>query len=180
MFTGTIACKLAVMRRTACRGLVLSLSLLCALPVAALEIGQVAPDFSRPGLREDSVIALGDFRGKVVYVDFWAAWCEPCRQSMPALNKVRNSYRERGFEVLAVNLDMNREWAERFLREHPVDYPVVLDPEGEIPIAYGVEKMPSGFFVDRKGRVREIHQGFQPSHVARIRYVVETLLKEEP
>ncbi len=155
--------------------------LACFAPfAAALQIGDTAPDFSRPRLTDDVALSLSAYRGKVVYVDFWAAWCEPCRISMPALNKLRNHYREQGFEVLAVNLDVNREWAERFLREHPVDYPIVLDPEGQIPVAYGVEKMPSGFFIDRKGRVREIHQGFAPSHVARIRYVVETLLKEEP
>lgn len=147
---------------------------------AALQIGDTAPEFSRPRMSDNAAVALSDYRGKVVYVDFWAAWCEPCRQSMPALNRLRNSFREHGFEVLAVNLDQNRAWAERFLREHPVDYPIVLDPEGTVPVAYGVEKMPSGFFIDRKGRVREIHQGFHPSHVTRIRYVVETLLKEEP
>lgn len=164
-----------LLRTLACAALALLTP--CAL---ALQIGDAAPEFSRPRISDNALVALSDYRGKVVYVDFWAAWCEPCRQSMPALNGLRNSFREDGFEVLAVNLDLNRDWAERFLRQHPVDYPVVLDPEGEVPVKYGVEKMPSGFFVDRKGRIREIHQGFQPGNVARIKYVIETLLKEEP
>lgn len=98
---------------------------------------------------------------------------------MPLLNRMRNDLAARGFEILGVNLDDNLEWASRFLREQRIDYPLVTDPAGDIPALYGVEKMPAAFFIDRKGKVREIHYGFKPSQMPRIRHVVEVLLKEE-
>src|SRR5687767_7146528 len=87
--------------------------LLCSLLstyATAVEVGEQAPSFTLPKLNEEAsagAVNLADFRGKVVYVDFWASWCAPCQVSIPLLSELRNSYAEEGldFEVVAINVD---------------------------------------------------------------------------
>lgn len=160
------------------RFLGLLLGLMLATPAAAIEIGQSAPELSLPALVAGEAISLRAHRGKVVYLDFWASWCEPCRESMPVLDELQKRYGKEGFVIVGVNLDMETEWATRFLEKRPVSYLLATDPEGQSPQLYGVEKMPSAFFIDRKGKIREIHQGFRKEMVPRIRHVIEALLKE--
>ena len=91
-------------RLCALPALVLSLCL-AALPTQAIELGQSAPEVELPGA---SVAHLSDLRGKLVYVDFWASWCGPCKQSFPWMNEMQKKYAARGFQVLAINLDAKR------------------------------------------------------------------------
>lgn len=158
--------------------IVLAFVLLLPVSAGAVEIGQPAPGFKLPALVSGTPISLQDYRGKVIYLDFWASWCEPCRQSMPALDELQKRYGAQGLAIVGINLDMETEWAKRFLEKRPVTYVLATDPDGEVPLLYGVEKMPSAFFIDRKGKIREIHQGFRSEMVPRIRHVIETLLKE--
>ena len=98
---------------------------------APVSVGQQAPAIDLPLLPAGPEnIQLADLRGKVVYVDFWASWCGPCRVSFPLLEKIRTELGPRGFEVLAVNVDEFEEDARKFLLELPVSYPVAYDPQG--------------------------------------------------
>jgi thiol-disulfide isomerase/thioredoxin len=164
----------------------LSLVLLLAsmLPVAAhaVEAEEQAPDFTLPRLNtaDGSEISLADFRGKVVYVDFWASWCPPCLVSIPLLNELRDKYVAAGkpFEVLAVNVDSDPQSGIEFLLDEPVNYVVVSDPEGKTPALYGVPGMPTSYLVDAEGRVRLVHEGFKRSDIDKIEAKVVKLLEE--
>ncbi len=156
-----------------------------AFPLAAFatDAGETAPDFTLPPLRTEdgsAAISLANFRGKVVYVDFWASWCPPCLVSIPLLNELRNEYVNAGkpFEVLAVNLDSDPEDGIDFLLDEPVNYVVVSDPKGATPTLYKVPGMPTSYLVDAQGKVRLVHTGFKKSDIELIRAEATKLLEE--
>jgi thiol-disulfide isomerase/thioredoxin len=159
------------------------ISLLLALPLSAtalnVAVGDVAPGVELPNLPTDgTTTSLASLRGKVVYLDFWASWCGPCRLSLPMMNTVRNELKDRGFEVLAINVDAFEEDALAFLQELPVDYPVLSDINSVSPSTYGVLGMPTAFLIDRKGIITAIHQGFRKGDADKIRLQVEKLLDQ--
>jgi thiol-disulfide isomerase/thioredoxin len=104
---------------------------------------------------------LAAYKGRVLVVDFWASWCTPCRRSLPWLNQMRAKYEDRGLVVIGVNVDKQREDAARFLREIPIDFDVVYDPEGVLAARFGVEGMPSTYIYSRDGDLVARHLGFQ-------------------
>ncbi len=123
---------------------------------------------------------LARYRGRVVYLDFWASWCAPCVRSFPWLAKLHAERADDGFVVVAVNLDRERAAADRFLQKHPVPFPIVYDPEGKLAKAWDIDVMPSSFLVDRDGRTRHDHAGFRDADAARIEAEIDALLKEAP
>ncbi|MDK2776273.1 MAG: TlpA family protein disulfide reductase [Pseudomonadota bacterium] len=152
--------------------------LLSPLSLAAAS-GEKAPAFKLPLLTKTGNTALADYRGKVVYVDFWASWCGPCRKSLPLLNGLRNELKSQGFEVLAINLDEDIKAARSFLKEYPVSYPTLYDGAGKTPEAYGLRGMPTSYLIDRKGHIQAVHQGFKPSDIDKIKAEVNALLKQK-
>lgn len=142
----------------------------------AASSGQMAPNFKLPGIKTGNLMSLSSQRGKVIYLDFWASWCGPCRQSLPLLNEVRNELRRKGFEVIAVNLDENKADAQRFLKQFPVNYPVLLDPNGKVPQKYNLPGMPTSYLIDRKGKIRKVHVGFKKQDIGKIRKQIMSLL----
>ena len=140
-----------------------------------------APDFRTTTLEGNSQgvpFQLNQLRGQVVYLDFWASWCVPCRISFPALDQLHKKYRGRGFEVVAVNKDVVAADTGRFLARFPVGFTLVGDPDDRIVRAYQVKSMPSGYVLDRKGRVRFVHEGFRSDSAAQIEAQIIELLKE--
>ena len=127
---------------------------------AALQSGDAAPSFSAPTLQGRS-LSLESFRGKVVFLDFWASWCAPCATSLPLLDALRNEFGPDDFQVLAVNVDRDPDKATDFLTKRPVGYPSVSDPEGELPVRFGVQTMPTSFLIDREGVIRYVQRGFR-------------------
>ena len=157
----------------------------CVLAVpsgAGVQQGQAAPPVVLPLLSAGSpeVLSLESLRGKVVYLDFWASWCGPCRLSFPQLEQLRQELGPQGFEVLAVNVDEFEPDALRFLAEIPVSYPVVRDGTGDTPLSYGILGMPTGYLIDRDGVVRLVHQGYRKSDGAALRTSIIELLGEQP
>lgn len=141
-------------------------------------MGELAPEVQLPQLSGEGDVSLSSLRGKVVYLDFWASWCGPCRVSFPQLEQLRGDLGAQGFEVYAINVDEVEADAQRFLSEVPVSYPVVRDGTGATPQAYGILGMPTGYLIDRQGVVRKIHQGFRKSDGARLRAEIVDLLGE--
>lgn len=155
---------------------------LVALPAtAAVQVGQDAPPVSLPLLATDNpgMLSLQSLRGKVVYLDFWASWCGPCRVSFPQLEELRQELGPQGFEVLAVNVDEFEPDALRFLEEVSVTYPVVHDGAGDTPATFGILGMPTGYLIDRAGTIRLIHQGYRKSDGAALRKEIIELLGEQ-
>jgi thiol-disulfide isomerase/thioredoxin len=165
------------MWRSACLALGL---LVVMLPRSeALTVGDKAVDFSSPELGTDKLITLTDFRGQVVYLDFWASWCGPCRVSLPAMEVMYRELKDQGFTVLAVNLDADVADAQKFLLSRPVSYPIIYDAEQILPKIYAVKGMPTAYILDRTGLVRDVHEGFRPGDESRIKHIIEALLAEE-
>jgi len=148
-----------------------------ATPAQALEEGQSAPDFTLPDILEGKpAITLSDLRGKTVYVDFWASWCAPCLRSMPLINDLYAQYKERGFEVIAINVDSPVEDGREFLLDTPLDYLIAADTENEVLEQYGVRGMPTSFLIDSEGVVRMVHMGFRDNDIELIEAAVTGLL----
>lgn len=138
----------------------LSICLLQISSVAwAIAPGEGAPDFNLTGNGSESV-SLSKYRGKVVYLDFWASWCGPCRQSFPWMNAMHDKYASKGLVVLAINLDGNQTDAQKFLQENPARFTLGFDPKAQTPKLFGVKGMPTSYLVDRHGRVIDVHVGF--------------------
>lgn len=140
----------------------------------ATERGDVAPGFELPALSGDRpsgdrMVALADYAGKVIYIDFWAAWCAPCRDALPLLDRLHRTLVDRDFEVLAVNLDEDPGDGRRFLVTYPVGYTVLSDPTGRVAKRYSLKTMPTSFLVDRSGVVRYVHKGFHAADIEKIR-----------
>jgi len=139
--------------------------------------GQRAPEFSLPSL-SGSTMALSSMRGKVVFIDFWAQWCEPCKKELPQLDKLAKEYAGKGVVVVAVNIDKQRDNAERMVKQLGVSLPVLLDPAGSVAGSYDPPKMPSSFVVDKKGIIRYVNEGFDgPKDVDRFKQELDELLK---
>jgi thiol-disulfide isomerase/thioredoxin len=133
---------------------------LWALPALAASVGEAAPAFSLPTAKGETV-ALERLRGRVVYVDFWASWCGPCKRSFPWMNDLLQRYAAQGFTIVAINVDKKREDAERFLAQIPAQFTIVYDAAGATPSAYGVKGMPSSYLIDAKGTVVAVEQGYR-------------------
>jgi cytochrome c biogenesis protein CcmG, thiol:disulfide interchange protein DsbE len=162
------------MRAVAC---VLALAL--SPGALAIEAGAAAPGLVAPRLEEPGqALTFASLRGSVVYVDFWASWCVPCRLSMPALDALYKRNRARGFAVVGVNKDVSAAQAKRFLAKIPVTFPLVSDFEDAAARAFDVKAMPSGYLVDRKGIVRKVHRGFTDETAAALEREIDALLKE--
>ena len=124
-------------------------------------------------------LQLSAYQGKVVYVDFWASWCGPCKQSFPWLDNLVREYGSQNFVVIGVNVDKDRDRAQRFLDETPADFSIVYDPKGELAAAYKVAGMPSGILIDRAGHVRFQHAGFSEKQKGIYEEQLQTLLAEK-
>jgi cytochrome c biogenesis protein CcmG/thiol:disulfide interchange protein DsbE len=108
----------------------------------------------------DDLLDLTQFKGRIVYLDFWASWCAPCRESFPWMNRLQGELGHDGLVVIAVNVDRERAEADRFLREHPAQFRIVYDSDGLLPEKFGVRGMPTSFLIDRNGHVQSRHEGF--------------------
>lgn len=103
---------------------------------------------------------LSALKGQVVYLDFWASWCKPCRKSFPWMNLMHQKYAAKGLQIIAINLDVEAGLAKTFLEKVPAHIPIVYDPEGNIASDYQLLGMPSSYLIDKKGNLRFSHKGF--------------------
>ncbi|HIQ40706.1 MAG TPA: redoxin domain-containing protein [Sulfurivirga caldicuralii] len=124
------------------------------------------------------MLAMEDLRGKVVLVNFWASWCPPCVHEMPSMAALKQALKARPFEILAINLAEDRSTIEAFLQEHPVNFPVLLDPSGTAVKRWRVFAYPSSYLLDKQGRIRYAAFGALDWHGREARALIETLLAE--
>ncbi|ACF14562.1 alkyl hydroperoxide reductase/ Thiol specific antioxidant/ Mal allergen [Chloroherpeton thalassium ATCC 35110] len=140
-----------------------------AEPALSQTVGSDAPDFSATDMNGNKV-SLSDLKGKVVLLDFWASWCAPCKMEMPFLIELYETYKEKGFEILAINMDTKEKNMKRFIEQvnaksdRPISFKIVPDPEATIAEKYSPEAMPTTIFIDREGKIRYRYKGFHPSN----------------
>jgi peroxiredoxin len=121
---------------------------------AALRIGGMLPSATLPGLKGESFRIPDELRGKVTILHFWQVGCSSCRLEMPALDKLYQTYRGKGLEILAVNVGQRKETVKSFATELGVSYPLLIDTEGKIAALFGVTDVPRTYLIDRSGVVR--------------------------
>jgi len=149
---------------------------LAAPESGAVQEGQRAPRFELPALDGNGVVSLKQYRGKVVYLDFWASWCPPCRTAMPAIEKLRREFPEEDFQVVAINVDSNLNKAKKILAKEKVGYPSGSDPKGQLPKRFQVKTMPTSYLIDRNGVVRYVHEGYRRGDDKALRAEIRKLL----
>jgi cytochrome c biogenesis protein CcmG/thiol:disulfide interchange protein DsbE len=120
--------------------------------------------------------ALQPIEGKVVWVDFWASWCVPCRRSFPWMNTMHEKYKDRGLQIIAVNLDRDRKAADGFLTEVPAQFALRFDPAGDLAKTFEVQAMPSSFLMDASGNILARHFGFKMSDAEEYERGIEAAL----
>jgi peroxiredoxin len=110
----------------------------------------LTPEFSVTGT-DGKKVSLKDFRGKIVFLNFWASWCEPCREEMPAMERLYQEFKNKNFVVLAVSVKDRKQDAIDFAKELKLSYPVALDPEGQVGLLYGAWGLPTTYIIGPKG-----------------------------
>ncbi len=138
--------------------LLASAACMIAAPSMAAESGSVAAAFDVPG--PSGAVKLSEYRGKLVYLDFWASWCGPCKRSFPWMNQLQARFGAQGLQVLAMNLDSKHADAIDFLSSTPANFTIGFDPKGSVASSYGVIGMPSSVLIGPDGRVVAMHAGF--------------------
>ena len=154
-------------------------AIVLALSMAAAwaEGGGPAPDFTLKNRQGDSV-TLSDLRGKVVLINFWATWCGPCRTEMPLLEAMYQRYSALGFEMLGVNVEKDSSLSDGFLKETPVTFPILYDPENQVSKMFDVAAMPSTVLVDREGNLRFLHHGYKAGDENAYQDMIRSLIRE--
>jgi cytochrome c biogenesis protein CcmG/thiol:disulfide interchange protein DsbE len=140
----------------------------------ALEKGAAAPQFDLQGM--DGAVQLAKMSGKVVYVDFWASWCGPCRQSFPWMNEMQAKYGARGLQIVGINVDAKSADARSFLAATPAKFIIALDPQGATPRQYGIKGMPSSVLIGPDGKVLMEHSGFRDADRAELEAKIQSAL----
>jgi len=132
-------------------------------PIAT--VGKAAPNFELQNL-DGQLISLSSLKGKPVLVNFWATWCGPCVSEMPYLQEIHEDWSDSGLMVLAINTGDSASEAEQFLQDHNLSLPVLLDTKNVVAPKYGIRYIPTTFFIDKDGIVRNKVIGAFPSKAA--------------
>lgn len=130
-----------------------------------------------PSIADNSIVQSA--KGKVVLLDFWASWCEPCRKSFPWMNELQRKYGKQGLTVIGVNLDMTRSDADAFLKAIPAQFRIEYDPDGKLASQLNVAAMPTSFLLDRNGKIVKQHAGFRDAQLADREQEIQQLLKAQ-
>lgn len=135
---------------------------------------EAAPSFSMPTTK--APVSLASMKGKVVYLDFWASWCTPCKKSFPWMKKIQAKYRDQGLVIIAANMDSNREKADDFIQQSKPNFTIAFDPDGKVAEQYQLVGMPSSYLIDKNGQLIGHHTGFKEEDVAKLEQQIRSLL----
>ena len=139
---------------------------------------RVAPDFTVRSLDGTRDIKLSNYRGHVVYLDFWASWCGPCRKSMPVMETFSQRYGDKGLVVLAVSVDEELQQAREFAGRWTLSYELAHSADGKVAEAYSLGGMPSSFIIDTDGRIIYQHLGFNNKDIEKIEAKLNSVLNK--
>jgi thiol-disulfide isomerase/thioredoxin len=122
---------------------------------------------------------IAQHQGKVVYVDFWASWCGPCRKSFPWMNTMQAQYEKEGLVIISVNVDSDKSFATEFLEETPANFTIFYDPKGNVARKFKLKGMPSSFLINRQGQLISSHTGFSEQKKIVYENEIKNLLNEK-
>ena len=151
--------------------------LLLTFLISPAALATQAPVVELPG--DSGTVSLKEYRTQVVFVDFWASWCVPCRYSFPWMNEMQERYGKDGLKVIGINVDKDKAMAQKFLEHVPATFDIAYDPEGEIADLYSLKVMPSSYLIDRDGNLVHAHKGFKTSDGSRMETMIKKLIDEK-
>lgn len=156
----------------------LSITMLTAglLGSASLSMAQDSKQLAFELPTQQGKVSLRENAGKVVYVDFWASWCGPCKQSFPFMNELQKKYAANGLQIIAINVDKTRDDAMIFLKKNQADFTIAFDSVGTVPTQYDVKGMPSSYLIGRDGKLIYTHRGFKAQDTAEIEAKIRAAL----
>ena len=160
--------------------IIIALLLALTLPVFAnaSQVGTSAPDFSLVDVN-GKVVTLKQFRGKVVFLDFWAPWCDPCREELPALDALYKKYSNEGLEIIGIDIDSSEKLVTEFLQKVPVTFTVLIDKKGIIRRGYNFRTLPTAFIIGKDGVIRYVQMGFGKEFLPMYEKQIAELLKQQ-
>ena len=127
----------------------------------------------------DGTLDLSAYKGKVVYIDFWASWCGPCKASFPWMIEMENKYGDKGLKIVAINLDKDKALADSFMEQFPeAKMELVYDPSGSLAERFEISAMPTSFTLDKEGNIYARHEGFFQKQSAKVEEEIKELLKD--
>jgi len=157
--------------------LIRNFSVCLSLIFSTATFAQNAPIFELPG--DNKTINLQKLKGKVVYLDFWASWCVPCRKSFPWMNDMHSRYSGKDFSIVAVNLDSSRSDALKFLKNLPAKFDIAYDPDGKVASKYKLKVMPSSYLIDKNGALVLAHKGYREDDSNEIEKKIQKLINSK-
>ncbi len=141
------------------------------------QIGTKAPSFALPDVN-GAMVSLEQFKGKVVFLDFWAPWCIPCRQELPELDKLYKKFSSAGLEVIAISIDASEKNTAAFLQKTSLSVHIAVDKKSEVSDAYRVSSLPTGFIIGRDGVIHWVRKGFSNKDLVSYEKEINALLKQ--
>lgn len=148
-----------------------------APPAGTVAVGAPAPDFTLEDLQGNAV-TLSKYRGKVVFLNFWASWCPPCRAEMPSMDRLYEVYGTKDFVMLAVNIEQDVDAVRAFVRQHEHSFPVLLDLEAKAQGLYDVYRFPETYLIDKQGQIVEHYIGARDWSSVDFLKKINTMMKE--
>jgi peroxiredoxin len=150
-------------------------AILVPLPVFAVNVGDVAPEFSLHDVN-GNIVTLNSFKGMVVFITFWATWCPSCKEELPDLNTLQQKYAAKGFTVLSICIESSETVVATYLNKHPVTFPVLIDKEGAAAEAFRFSGLPASFLIGKDGLIRYKHSGYDKGSFTPIEREITDLL----
>ena len=141
------------------------------------ELGETAPAFSLKSISGPEPVELESQTEKILYIDFWASWCGPCKLSFPSMIKLKELFKDDPFEIIAISVDADSKAAKKFLDSYKINFQVALDPDGVVAEKYALPGMPSSFLLDQDRKIIAMHKGFRKSDFTKIKKEIEEALK---
>ena len=141
------------------------------------DLGETAPAFSLKSISGPEPVELESQTEKILYIDFWASWCGPCKLSFPSMIKLKELFKDDPFEIIAISVDADSKAAKKFLDSYKINFKVALDSAGVAAENYALPGMPSSFLLDQDRKVIAKHKGFRKSDFTKIKEEIEEALK---
>ncbi|MBT5219611.1 MAG: TlpA family protein disulfide reductase [Woeseia sp.] len=150
----------------------------CFPTITTLALVVLATVYSET-LHADDSLDLLEYRDKVVVVDFWASWCVPCRRSFPWMNEMQEKYADSGLVIIGINVDTEESAIDSFLRDYPVNFKIVRDPNGDVARSFDVVAMPSSYVFGKDGSLIATHLGFKVKKQREYESILLTALRND-